>query len=175
MNKLGAMVVAVIFALFSFAYAQALTANSVKVTVNGTSTLHPWTMTSSKATFAGTIAGDVIKDVKFTMPAKNLKSGKGPMDTNAYKALKADKAPNITFTAKEMALKKGNVTGVLNIAGKAKTVTIPVNVVKAGATYKISGSTKMKMSDFGVVPPAFMMNTVKTGDEVTVTVNMVVK
>jgi hypothetical protein len=57
-------------------------------------------MNSSTATFVGTVSGNAISNVKFIIAAKTLKSEKGSMMNNkAYKALKADAQPNITFTA----------------------------------------------------------------------------
>ena len=59
--------------------------------------MHDWTMTSSSANFSGTINGNAITNVKFSMPVKNLKSTKGKMmDNKVYDALKADKAPSHT-------------------------------------------------------------------------------
>ena len=43
------------------------------------------------------------------------------MDNKAYKALKSDKNPNITFTAATLPLGKSNVTGKLTIAAVSYT------------------------------------------------------
>jgi hypothetical protein len=37
---------------------------------------------------------------------------------------------------------------------------------------QISGSKKLKMTEFDMVPPTALMGTIKTGDEVTVTFNL---
>ena len=134
--------------------------------------MHDWTMTSSSANFSGTINGNAITNVKFSMPVKNLKSTKGKMmDNKAYDALKADKAPNISFTATSLSVGKGNLAGKLTIAGVKKDVSFPVNVVKNGASYNITGTENLKLSDFGMERPGFMG--VKTGDAIKVTVNIV--
>ncbi len=153
------------------ANAQAITGKSVKVSVDGTSPMHDWTMTSSSATFSGTVSGNSINNVKFVMPAKNLKSTKGKMmDNKAYDALKAAKNPNITFTATSMNIGKGTVNGKMTIAGVTKNASIPVTVVKNGASYSITGSEKLNLSEYGMERPGFMG--VKTGDAITVTVNI---
>ncbi|MGC4128466.1 MAG: YceI family protein [Bergeyella sp.] len=161
------------FLVFSqFATAQALSQKSSKITVDGTSSLHDWTMIAGASTFSATVSGNSISNVKFTMPVKNLKSTKGKMmDNKAYNALKADKAPNITFTASAINVGKSNVTGKLTIAGVTKEVSFPVTVVKNGTSYMIEGAESIKMSDFGVEKPGFMG--VKTGDAVTVKVIVV--
>jgi len=153
-------------------YAQSVTGKSFKVSVNGTSPMHDWTMTSTSAVFTGTVNGNTITNVKFVMASKNLKSEKGKMmDNKAYKALKADANPNITFTAASLPLGKSNVAGKLTIAGVTRNVNITVNVEKNGNSYKITGSESLKMSEYGMETPGFLG--VTTGDAVTVNVNIV--
>lgn len=157
---------------FGFVNAQNITGKSTKIAVDGTSPMHDWTMTASSANFSGTVSGNAITNVKFSMPAKNLKSTKGKMmDNKAYEALKADKSPNISFTAASLAVGKSTLAGKLTIAGVTKDVSFPVNVVKNGASYNITGTENLKLSDFGLARPGFMG--VKTGDGVKVTVNIV--
>lgn len=154
------------------ANAQKITSKTVKTTVAGTSTLHDWSMTSTSGTFSATVSGNTLTDISYSLPAKSLKSGKSAMDANAYKALQADKFPSVTFTATSVNVGKGTMTGKLKITDVTKNVTLPVTVVKNGNSYTITGSDTFKMSDYGVTPPAFMMNTVKTGNEIKVTVNL---
>lgn len=164
------------FGLFSgLVAAQKITGNNVKTTVAGTSTLHAWTMTSTTGSFSGNVSGNTIQDVNYKLVSKTLKSGKGPMDSNAYKAVQADKFPNITFTATSVNIGKGTMTGKLTVTNVTKTISVPVNVTKSGDTYTVWGQASIKMTDYGVTPPAFMMNTVKTGNEITITVNAVAK
>ena len=164
------------FGLFSgLVAAQKITSNNVKTTVTGTSTLHAWTMTSTTGSFSGTVSGNAIQDVSYKMGSKTLKSGKGPMDANAYKAVQADKYPNITFTATSVNMGKGTMTGKLTVTNVTKTISIPLNVTKNGASYTVLGQANIKMTDYGINPPAFMMNTVKTGTEINITVNAVAK
>lgn len=153
--------------------AQKISSNNVKTTVSGTSTLHDWTMTSTGGSFSGNVSGNSITDIKYAMGSKTLKSGKGAIDTNAYKAMQADKFPNISFVATSVNLGKGNMTGKLTVTNVTKTVTFPVTVAKTGNSYTITGTETIKMTDYGVTPPSFMMNTVKTGNDIKVTVNVV--
>ena len=95
------------------------------------------------------------------MNSKTLKSGKSAMDNNAYKAIQADKYTNISFTATAVNMGKGTMTGKLTVTNTVKTITVPVNVTKNGNSYTVWGQANIKMSDYGVTPPAFMMNTVK--------------
>ena len=171
-NTLKSVMLLFAVTFFGFVNAQNITGKSTKIAVDGTSPMHDWTMTSSSANFSGTINGNAITNVKFSMPVKNLKSTKGKMmDNKAYDALKADKAPNISFTATSLSVGKGNLAGKLTIAGVTKDVSFPVNVVKNGASYNITGTENLKLSDFGMERPGFMG--VKTGDAIKVTVNIV--
>ncbi|OWK97778.1 YceI family protein [Chryseobacterium manosquense] len=156
-NTLKSVMLLFAVTFFGFVNAQNITGKSTKIAVDGTSPMHDWTMTSSSANFSGTINGNAITNVKFNMPVKNLKSTKGKMmDNKAYDALKADKAPNISFTATSLSVGKGNLAGKLTIAGVTKDVSFPVNVVKNGASYNITGTENLKLSDFGMERPGFM-------------------
>ena len=175
-NLINIKTLVLAFGLFSgLVAAQKITSSNVKTTVAGTSTLHAWTMTSTTGSFSGTVSGNTIQDVVYKLVSKTLKSGKGPMDTNAYKAVQADKFPNIIFTATSVNMGRGTMTGKLTVTNVTKTVTMPVNVTKSDDTFTVWGQANIKMTDYGVTPPAFMMNTVKTGNEITITVNAVAK
>lgn len=93
------------------------------------------------------------------------------MDNKAHAALKADKFPTISFSAPSIAVGKSNLSGKMTIAGVSKNVTFPVTVLKNANTYTINGTETLKLSDFGMERPGFMG--VKTGDVVTVKVNIV--
>lgn len=152
--------------------AQAISGKTVKISVDGTSPMHDWTMTSTAGTFSANVSGNSLSQVKFSTQAKNLKSTKGKMmDNKAHSALKADKAPTISFSATSVNVGKGTLSGSLSIAGVTKNVSFPVNVAKSGSSYTISGTHNMKMSDFGMQTPGFMG--VKTGDGVKVSVTIV--
>ena len=162
-----------LFSIFAMGLlsAQTLTAKSSKIVVNGTSSLHDWDMNANASTFNGTVSGNALTNVKFSMAVKSLKSSKGSMmDNKAYKALKADSNPNIVFAAASLPLGKSNVTGKLTIAGVTKNISLPVNVAKNGNSYVITASESLKMSDYGMETPGFLG--VHTGDAVTVNVTI---
>ncbi|KFC20280.1 hypothetical protein IO90_13960 [Chryseobacterium sp. FH1] len=152
--------------------AQKITQKTTNIKITGTSPMHDWEMTGSTATFVGTVAGSTINNVTFIVPVKTIKAEKGKtMEKKAYDALKADKTPNITFSAPTLSVGKSNITGKLTIAGVSKNVSFPVNVAKKGNGYVIDGSESIKLSEFGMDRPGFMG--IKTGDVVTVKVNIV--
>lgn len=171
-KKINQVLVLLSVLIVGFTSAQTITAKSSKATVKGTSPMHDWVMNSSTATFTGTVSGNAITNARFIIAAKTLKSEKGSMmDNKAYKALLADKNPNITFTAASLPVGKTNVSGKLTIAGVTKAVEFPVTVVKNGNSFTITGTENLKMSDFGMKTPGFLG--VHTGDAISVTVSVV--
>jgi hypothetical protein len=169
---------AFIFALVIFSgilAAQKISSNNVKTIVLGTSTFHDWTMTSQNGTFSGNLSGNTIKDIRYSMIGKTLKSGKGMMDKDAYKAILADQFPNITFTANFINLGKGMITGKLTVTNVTKTISLPINVTKSGDSYNIFGTAKIKMTDYGITPPTMFFNTLKTGNDLSITVSAVAR
>ncbi|MES2764698.1 MAG: YceI family protein [Bacteroidota bacterium] len=157
--------------------------------VSGTSSLHDWTMKSSKgsgkATFTVSVDGNEIQGIsalQVVINVQTLKSGKGGMDDKAYEALKAKNNKNITFTLTEMkSLKQSGdaitftAVGDLTVAGVKRPVTL-TGKGKAGAeTFQFEGSTKVKMTDFKIEPPTAVFGTIKTGDEITLSFNATFK
>lgn len=152
--------------------AQKIAQKTTTITISGTSPMHDWEMKGSTSTFTGTVAGNTITNVSLTVPVKTLSAAKGKtMEKKAYEALKSDKAPNVTFSANSINIGKSNVTGKLTIAGTSKNVSFPVSIVKKGNSYIIDGTETVKLSEFGMDRPGFMG--IKTGDVVTVKVNVV--
>jgi len=157
-------------------------AETTSIVIAGTSTLHDWEMKSAKGScnvqFSysnGNIAD--ITQLSFTTPAEALKSGKGAMDNNAYKALKTDKHKEISFfmTSGSVSATDANTyliktRGKLTIAGTSKDVelstTAKTNVDKSLIT--CSGNYKIDMKEYNVTPPSFMMGAVKTGKDITI-------
>jgi polyisoprenoid-binding protein YceI len=149
-------------------------------TVNGTSTLHDWTMESKKgagvATF--TVEDNQITDVKSTqirVPSESLKSNKSSMDKVAYDALQTKDHKVISFVLKKATLKeKGiyNVTGDLTIAGTTKSVTFPVKGKVSNDDIFFDGDVNLKMTDFNLTPPVALMGTVKTGDQIKILIKL---
>jgi polyisoprenoid-binding protein YceI len=103
------------------------------------------------------------------------------MDNNAYKALKADKNPNITADLKSAKVTtKDNVnytvqaTVILTIAGKAKETDMTATLKKINVdSYSVSAKKKINMVEYGVEPPSFMMGTVTTGKDVDLSFNFI--
>lgn len=160
---------------------------SSDIKVTGTSNLHDWKMKAQSTTVnakfdlkPGTNQLADISALSFSMPVKGLKSDENLMDTRAYSTLKADKHDKIAFNMSSAVITPQannqyvvKATGTLTISGVSKPVTLVANgVVNPDKTITITGAQKIKMSEFGVKPPSFMLGALKVGDQVTVEYNL---
>jgi polyisoprenoid-binding protein YceI len=161
--------------------------NTVQLSVSGTSTMHDWVMKTSTGDCSATLQVDGdgnLKDItamSFSVSSKGLKSGKDAMDKNAYKALKADKNPNISATLKsaDVTMKDGKNYTVkavisLTIAGKTVETTLDATAKKINDTsFSVKGEKKISMKDYDMQPPSFMLGAVKTGNDVVLNFDLV--
>jgi DNA polymerase III sliding clamp (beta) subunit (PCNA family) len=158
-------------------------ARGITITISGTSTLHDWKETSTAGTSEAvfTLTNDKItslNSLSFTMPANSLKSEHSLMNSNTYKALKADKNPNITFvgTSASIVPATGNTytiktRGKLTIAGTTReTELVATATVNADRSITVNGSRRIKMTEYNVTPPKVMM--IKTGDDLTISFSL---
>lgn len=158
------------------------------VEVKGTATLyHHW---SSKTTEASAQADMVLKDGKlekinslyFEIPAKSIKSNNkiDLMDQRTYEALKADQSSAIVFVLKEIKkLKQGKnkntllAEGELTIAGKTQKISLNLEAkVLEKNSLEVTGSHKLKMTDYGIIPPSFLSETLTVGDMVNISFSL---
>lgn len=151
----------------------------IDLSIEGTSTLHDWTMTSKEGTCSAVFMVDngklkELKSMSFTMPSKSLKSGKGGMDKNAYKALKTNDFESITAHLKQATIAAQDNTNYmiraiidLTIAGTSKETELIVQAqMSASGDIHIHGEKPISMKDYNMKPPSFMMGAVKTGNDV---------
>jgi polyisoprenoid-binding protein YceI len=148
--------------------------------IEGTSTLHDWLMKAED--LQGSLDVEIyeneieINELKLVVPVQSLKSGKGLMDANAYKALKEPVYPTITYELIRVnainKLSEGlyNITtvGDLKVAGKTRRLIIPLKAQVLDEGIELSGAIAFTMSSFHVEAPSFMMGTISTGDKITI-------
>jgi len=154
----------------SVSQAQALPfASTSKMWVDGTSTVHDWTVNVERVTGTLYQNGSKVDSVRITVPVSSMKSGKGGMDDKVYEALKSTRFPNITITGRNIDLSSGTavVQASVTIAGTTKTVPVTVKRAVAGSVATYTGSVNLKMTDFRVAPPTAMMGAIKAGDAIT--------
>jgi polyisoprenoid-binding protein YceI len=167
-------------------YSQEFTLNNEtsQLIVSGTSSLHDWHVDAEQQ--KGKIVLELSKQLKIEkltleVISKSLKSGKGSMDKNTYKALKTDEFKSITFKFTELkeatALDNGNykvkTSGNLTVAGVTKNISLDFNLHVASDKVTLKGEKTFNMTDYGIDPPKALLGTITTGDEITIKFNTV--
>jgi hypothetical protein len=189
-----ALTIGVLFALSASAETIRYQASpGSKVKLDGTSTIHDWTVEG------GILGGYIEMDSNFPLdksktsedlkvspkvvvnvPVRSLKSGKKLMDDVMHDALKVKDHLAIRYTLSEMKVKprkagdalQFDTKGELEVAGVKKPVEMVVTMEPMeGNKIKSIGSTELKMTDFGIKPPSpsVGLGLIKTADEVKVT------
>jgi len=164
------------------------TGPEVVIKVLGTSNVHDWTIASTAMESQGEFKFDGEKlaglsGFSFSTEAKSLKSEHSGMDTRTYKAIKADQYPKIVYklssavvtpVSKNKYLIK--TKGDLTIAGATQAITMDVTaVVNADNSITCTGSEKIKLTDYKIDPPSFMLGAMKVYDDLTIQFNLVYK
>ncbi len=165
-----------------------LVPSATKNLIKGTSNLHNWRSIVEQQggnAVINTAGAFDIKSLNVRMVTKSIKSIKENgsyyeegMDKNTYKALQADKYPEIVYTLSDITGVKTtgntstfNAVGNLSVAGKTNKLTFPVKAIVEGNKVVFTGAVKFNMTAFGITPPKALLGTVKCGDEVTVVLN----
>ncbi|MGB5555772.1 MAG: YceI family protein [Flavobacteriaceae bacterium] len=143
------------------------------LTIEGTSTVHDWTVTANTKQGSLKTEGPLPKEIDFQVRAADIKSERGAtMDKKMHDALKSEEHPNVTFTLKEVK-NQDVLMGTLTIAGQANEVEIEGIITPSNNTLKITGEKKIVLKDFGIEPPTAMFGQVIVGDEVVVKFNLI--
>jgi polyisoprenoid-binding protein YceI len=156
------------------------------MTLNGTSTLHDWTMNARGFTTSAliTLGGDnqitAINALNLTLPVTNLKGEKESMNENAWEALNYDDHKNIVFKLTSAtvtpAAGKYNIAAIgnLTISGVTKAITMNVSAqVNADGSITCTGKLPIKLSTFNIERPSFMFGTMSVGDAMTLDYSLV--
>ncbi|MDB5207449.1 MAG: YceI family protein [Flavisolibacter sp.] len=182
-----ALIVAINFTLSVAAFGQINYHTQVlDIKLNGTSNLHDWEMKAVSGTSDVSFVVDngkvtSLSKMNFSLPVKNLKSGKGGMDKNTYKALKSDANPNIAFVLTSATVKAtgGNnyqltCVGKMTIAGTTNQTELLANGTynPTDKSFTVTGLKKMKMTDYNVQPPKALLGTIKTGNDISISYNV---
>jgi hypothetical protein len=161
------------------------------IKILGTSNLHNWSMEardlscSAKFTFGSTAGSPptALNSFDLTIPVHNLKSGESSMDSRAYTAMKADKFATITYAQESAVILPGQngqfqikSTGNLTIAGVTQSVVVTAGChANPDGSITCSGSQPIKMTDYQLKPPTFMLGALKTGDALTINFSLTLK
>ncbi|MDE3182232.1 MAG: YceI family protein [Bacteroidota bacterium] len=156
------------------------TLSSYLATINGTSTLHNWDQTVERIAGKGIVKQNAdkslsLQSLKMVVQVNSIKSSES-MESKTYKALKADKFPQITFVLTEPLVNlpyRANAYGVrakgqLTIAGVTKEIVMPLKItLNQQNKITVDGAQQIKMTDYGIDPPTMVFGTIKVGALIT--------
>ena len=168
----------------------ALRLNAARVSIAGTSNIHPFTASSTDVRMSRLVLAQVdgdrlqsaaqpggVEAFEIAIPAASLTSPKEGIDKNMHKALKTAEHPDITFKLIRLdpasapnALK---AVGLLKIAGVEKEVVLNLKVAVNASTITVMGEIALLMTDYGITPPKAMLGMLKTDPKITVTFDAV--
>lgn len=157
-----------------------------KLNIEGTSSLHDWVSEATQLEWSGLFLVEdkkivQVKDVQVKIPVKSIKSEKGStMDNKTYDAFKSDKNPSIVYKFIDAKISGAGsdftleTTGALQMAGATKNIPMTVKArLLANGDIQLTGSKKLDMKDYGMVPPTAVLGTIKVGPEVTVKFDLI--
>lgn len=147
------------------------------ITVDGSSTLHDWTVTANSYSGGLELDEKVLNSISLEVDVVGILSTRGAtMDKKTHNALKLEAFPKINFEAKDIAFSEGDgqaLPGTLNIAGVEKEVVIEANIQKLEGGIQITGTYAITLQDFNIEPPTAMFGSIVVGDDVTVNFDLV--
>ena len=151
-----------------------------RVWLEGTSTVRSFKCTATKldvAVVADTEQqpADMVKSASLTVPVAQLECGNKTMNEHMRKALKAEANPQIIWKMSSYEVQGASVVinGNLTIAGKENAIELRGTGSADKGTIRFKGSKQFKMTEYGVKPPSLMLGTMKVGDPVTVSFDLV--
>lgn len=168
---------------FQVSTAQTFSVNNSasELVIEGTSNLHDWEMVAEqvKGTLKATLENGKLNQVDqltFAVVAESLKSGKGQMDKNAYKAIDTKNHKEIQFQLQEVenincssdSACELKVKGTLSIAGTTRPIELSLNAATSNTNIVLSGEYTLKMTQYKVDPPKAMFGAVTTGDDLKI-------
>ncbi len=148
--------------------------------LEGTSTVRSFKCNATKLDMAvlaepDEAPGAMVKTASLIVPVAQLECGNKTMNEHMRKALKAEENPQISWKMTSYAVQGSNVVinGKLTIAGKENLIELKGTGSAENGTIRFKGSKQFKMTEYGVKPPSLMLGTMKVGDPVTVSFDLV--
>ena len=164
---------------------QALRLSAARVSIAGTSNIHPFTASTTDVRMSRLVLAPAdgdrlqaaakaggVEAFEIAIPAASLTSPKEGLDKNMHKALKTTEHKEITFKLLRLEPAAANAlkaVGLLKIAGVEKEVTFEIRAAANASAITVIGEVTLLMTDFGITPPKAMLGMLKTDPKITVT------
>jgi len=160
------------------------------LTINGSSTLHDWTVQGGRIPGFVTIKGGVPaslgkgekpniqpESLQVSIPVSSLSGESEDMTESMYNAMNHEKHKKIRFKGTGMSFDRRinsntvrmNAEGNVTVSGTTKELRLKVRVTRlAPGRFRATARKNLKMTDFGIDPPTALAGTVTVYDQVTV-------
>lgn len=146
--------------------------------IEGSSTVSPFTCQAETPAGTGRI-GSAAVSARITVNVRTFDCGIGAMNRDFYRALQAEQHPDIRFTLTHAEILEEPASsqewapvrayGRLELAGTSRSVTVLAEGRRVSETRaQIRGQHPMRMTHFGIDPPAGMLGLVRARDEIVV-------
>lgn len=165
----------VFLSAFYFSHSQETFQLSSKsnLTIDGTSTLHDWTVKANELNGNTTVEKNIPKTIMFEVSVDEILSERGAtMDKKMHEALKSDEHPKVVFKLKEVS-DSNIIKGKLTMAGHERSIEIPVKMSSDSSSLNINGKYTITLKDYGMEPPTAMFGQIVVGDTVTVNFDLI--
>jgi hypothetical protein len=148
--------------------------------VEGDSTLHKYRLDAKELRIAmlasgggglsDLVAHGSIKTLDVHVPVRGLTSGESGLDSNMRAAMKEDQFHDIRFQMDSYQSSAGSlkVRGRLQIAGVEKPIELEAAAATDGSALRVTGTTRLLLTDYGIKAPKFMLGTMTVADAVDV-------
>ena len=164
----------------------ALKLTVVRVSIAGTSNIHPFTASTTDVRMSRLVLAPAdgdrlqaaakaggVEAFDIAIRAASLTSPKEGIDKNMHKALKVTEHPEIAFRLARLeagaAANSLKAVGTLKIAGVEKEVVFAIKTTVNASTITVVGEVNLVMTDYGIAPPKAMLGMLKTDPKITVT------
>lgn len=161
--------------------------------VDGTSTVRAFTCSTTNFTarieseapqsIAALMLGTkAVKTVVAEFPTAGLDCRNGTMNEHMRKAIKAGDNPTIEFKLASYDVDtangqiRGQLRGTLTMGGVEKPVVIEATGAQTpDGQLRVTGTTKLRMTEWGLKPPTLMFGTMKVNENVQVGFDLLLK
>jgi polyisoprenoid-binding protein YceI len=153
--------------------------NESVLKINGSSTIHDWTVTANAMEGSMSMNDGNPKRLLFQVEVAQIKSERGAaMDKKMHAALKMEEYPKVSFVFQELKKTDGSETafmihGMLTVAGTEQAVDITSDFHEVDGQYVFKGSKEIRLQDYNMEPPTAMFGQIIVGDNVTIDFDLV--
>jgi len=146
--------------------------DTAQVHVDGTSTLHDWTVQVPDVQGTLVLDGDNLKEVELSFGVATMAGGRGvTMDDKIKKALNNDTHPRVQFKSTQIKSMGNQIiaSGSLNVGGVSRTIEVTCQSDHKG---HYQATIPLSFSQFEIEPPSALFGSIVCGDDLSIQVNL---